>query len=394
MKVKHRFRFYPDPRQAQALERLFGCVRWVYNRALALRKQAFQESGTALSYGQSSAALTLWKRDEALRWLKEPSCVPLQQALRHLEAAYSNFFKKRARYPTFKTKRSPKQCAEFTASAFAWDQQNQRLSVAKIGRLKIRWSRVIKTRPSSVSITKDAAGRYFVTLTVQEERSKLPPTGSAVGIDLGIKAIATLSTGEVMAPLNPLRGKLRALRRAQKTLNRRLKGSSRYNRQRLKVARLHARVADSRKDYLDKMSTDLVRRFGTIAIEDLCVRGMVRNPRLARSIADASLGQFRRMLEYKCAWYGRRLWVVDRFEPTSKRCAVCGEINRRLSLADRVWVCACGARHERDLNAAINILAAGHAVTARGERVRRSVPFPGGRSARRSVNQPDMCNVS
>lgn len=393
IKVKHRFRFYPDARQSEALEQLFGCVRYVYNRALALRVSTFKETGKGLSYCSSSAELTKWKQESETAWLRDPSCVPLQQALRHLDAAYSNFFAKRAKYPSFKRKHGSKQTAEFTASGFVWDQQNHNLSVAKIGRLDIHWSRVIEIKPSSITITKDAAGRYFVTLTVEEERSKLPHSESAVGVDLGIKALATLSTGEVIAPINAFKHSLKRLRRAQQTLSRRIKGTGRSQRQKRKVSGLHARVADARKDYLDKITTDLVRRFGVIAIEDLNVQAMTKNRKLARSIVDAGFGEFRRMLEYKCAWYGRDLRIVKRFEPTSKKCSACGTLNQELTLGIREWTCVCGVDHDRDTNAAINILAAGQAVTARGERVRRVVTSVTKRSARRSVNQPEMCNV-
>lgn len=303
MKVKHRFRFYPDADQAKALDRLFGCVRWVYNRALALRKEVYKKTGKGLGYGATSAALTRWKRDETLSWLKATSCVPLQQALRHLDRAYVNFFAKRAKYPAFKRKHGSQQAAEFTARGFVWDAQNLSLSVAKLGRLEVRWSRVIRTPPSSITITKDAAARYFVTLTVEEARSKLPPAEAAAGADLGLKTPAALSTGEQIAPLKVLKGGLGALRKAQRALSRRVKGSGRRDRQRLKVARLHARVADARKDYLDKVTTGLVQRFGMIVIEDLNVRGVVKNRRLARSISEAGLGTFRRMLTYKWAWH-------------------------------------------------------------------------------------------
>jgi putative transposase len=383
LKVKHRFRFYPDAGQAKALDRLFGCVRWVYNRALGLRKEVHKKTAKGWGYCATSAALTQWKRDETLSWLKEPSCVPLQQALRHLDRAFVNFFEKRAKYPAFKRKHGGNQAAEFTARGFVWDAQNHSLSIAKIGRLDVRWSRVIRTQPSSVTITKDAAARYFVTLTVEEERSNLPPAEEpAVGVDLGLKTLAALSTGEQIAPLKVLKRGLGALRKAQRVLSRRVKGSGRRNRQRLKVARLHARVSDARKDYLDKVTTGLVRRFGVIVIEDLNVRGMVRNRRLARSISDAGLATFRRMLTYKCDRRGRQLRVIHRFEPTSKRCSQCGTLNQALTLSDREWSCVCGAVHDRDHNAAVNILAAGHAVTARGGHVRRSTLSRVGRSAR------------
>ena len=250
---------------------------------------------------------------------------------------------------------------------------------------------MIKTAPSTVTITRDSAGRYFVTLTVEETRGPLPESEAAAGVDLGLKTLAVLSTGETIESLKPLDKALRKLRRASRILSRRESGSGRCARQRLKVARLHARVADTRKDFLDKITTDLVRQFGVIAIENLNVRGMVRNRRLARAIADAGFGEFRRMLGYKCLWYGRELRITHRFEPTSKRCA-CGVINDGLRLSDREWTCpSCGAKNDRDLNAARNILAAGRAVTARGGSARRFPASAGDRSSRRSVNQPALC---
>jgi putative transposase len=219
----------------------------------------------------------------------------------------------------------------------------------------------------------------------------LPESDAAAGVDLGLKTLAVLSTGETIEPLKPLEKALRKLRRVSRIMSRREKGSGRFTQQRLKAARLQARVADTRKDYLDKITTDLVRRFGVIAIEDLNVRGMVRNRRLARAIADAGFGEFRRMLGYKCLWYGRELRITHRFEPTSKRCA-CGVINDGLRLSDREWTCpSCGAKNDRDLNAARNILAAGRAVTARGGSARRFPASAGDRSSRRSVNQPALC---
>jgi putative transposase len=315
--------------------------------------------------------------------------VSLQQTLRHLDRAFRNFFEKRAKYPQFKRKHAGKQSAEFTRNGFVWDQLNHNLAIAKIGRLRIRWSRVIKTQPSSITITKDAAGRYFVTLTIEEDRSKLPPSELAVGIDLGLGRMATLSNGEAIAPLQIFKRSLKRLAKAQRVLSRRVKRSGRWTKARLRVARLHAKVADSRKDYLDKITTGLVRRFGVIAIEDLNVKGMLRDRKLARAIADAGWSEFRRMLTYKCAWYERELRIVSRWEPSSKGCSRCGTINEVLTLKDRVWTCSkCGVVHDRDHNAARNILAGGHPVSARGGSVRRLSALTGDRSSQRNVNQP------
>lgn len=389
VKVRYRFRCYPSVPQQRSLAQLFGCVRLVYNRALAYRRDAYEKDKTSISYGQTSAALTQWKREPTLAFLNEVSCVPLQQCLRQLNTAYVNFFEKRASYPRFRSKHG-EQSAEFTSRAFAWEPANRHLSLSKIGALRVRWSREFTSNPSTVTITKDCAGRYFVSLCLEETVEALPKTGQSVGIDLGVAALATLSTGETLANPRHLGRKLQKLARAQRVLSRRRKGSGRWERQRLKVARMQAHLGDSRRDHLSKVTSDLVRRFDVLCIEDLNVRGMMANRRLSRAIADVGLSTFRGMLAYKCAWHGRELKVIDRFEPSSKRCSACGVVCDELPLAIRSWTCACGAVHDRDHNAARNILAAGLAVTARGGCVSpRTAKAVRGR-ARRSVNRPAL----
>ncbi len=384
------FRFYPSVPQERALAKLFGCVRFVFNRALRLRSDSYAENKTSVSYGQTSATLTGWKKEPECQWLNEVSCVPLQQCLRHLQSAYRNFFGKRAAYPRFKS-RHGEQGAEFTRSAFRWDGSQRSLTLAKIGHLRIRWSRQFASTPSTVTITKDCAGRYFVTLCLDETVAALPGTGLCVGIGLGIDRLATLSNGErVTNPLH-LRRKLAKLATLQRTLARRCKGSGRWHRQRHKVARLHARISDSRRDFLARLTTDLVRRFDSIGIEDLDVRGMMGDRSLARSISDVGMHAFRRMLTYKCVWYGKELKVVDRFFPSSKSCSVCGFVAEEMPLSVRVWTCPeCGVVHDRDENAAKNILAAGHVATARGGCVRPRAAKAVSGCARRSVNQPAL----
>ena len=390
VKVRYRFRCYPSVPQERALAQLFGCVRLVYNRALAYRKDSYAKDKTSISYGQTSARLTLWKQEPELAFLSEVSCVPLQQCLRHLNTAFGNFFAKRAAFPRFKSKRG-EQSAEFTTRAFTWEGGNKHLSLAKLGALRVRWSRDFRSTPSTVTITKDCAGRYFVSLCLEEKVEPLPKTGQSVGIDVGVSALATLSTGEKIANPKHLSRKLDRLARLQRVLARRRKGSGRWERQRLKVARLQAHVADSRRDHLAKVTTDLVRRFDVLCIEDLNVRGMMANRCLSRAIADVGLHTFRSMLAYKCAWHVRDLKVANRFYPSSKRCSACGVVRDEMPLNVRSWICPqCGAIHERDHNAATNLLAAGHAATARGGRVSpRTAKAARGR-ARRSVNQPAL----
>ena len=298
--MRQTFRCYPSAHQRRFLGKTFGCVRFVYNRALQLRKDRYAENKISVSYGQTSAALTGWKKGADCTWLNEVSCVPLQQCLRHLQSAYRNFFAKRAGYPRFKSKHG-EQGAEFTRSAFTWDGKQNNLRLAKIGHLRVRWSRQFRSEPSTVTITKNCAGQYFVTLCLDEQVDALPKTGESVGIDLGINRLATLSNGKYVANPRFLTEKLTKLRRFQRTLSRRRKGSGRWHRQRLRVAMLHRGVANSRKDHLAKLTTDLVRRYDVLCIEDLGVKSMMLNRKLSRCIADVGMYAFREMLTYKCA---------------------------------------------------------------------------------------------
>lgn len=362
-KVKRRFRFYPTPAQENALAQVFGCARFVYNNALAWRKAEFSE-GRKPSYNKSSAWLTLFKREHA--FLNNVSCVPLQQGLRHLQTAYQRFFKKQSGFPSFK-RRDNRQSCEFTERAFSY--KNGELSLSKIGRLNVVWTLSLEAKPTTVSVIKEPSGKYFVTLTLLEAEKVLPPSDKTIGVDLGIETFATLSDGrkfKAPAKIRKLRKKLAALQRKH---SRRQKGSKRREKARLKVARLHEHIANVRNDFLHKLSTSLVRENQAIAIEDLHTKGMMKNRKLARAIGEQGWRQFRDMLEYKCEWSGRKLEIVSRWLPSSKTCSHCGE-KKALALKDRVWSCACGATHDRDINAAKNILAAGQAAIARGGSVR------------------------
>ena len=389
VKVRYRFRFYPTDEQKNTLARVFGACRYVYNWALRMRTDAYFKDNVSVGYDESSARLTVLKTTPEHVWLNEISCVPTQQALRHLQTAFVNFFEKRAGYPSFK-KKTGDQSAEYTRSAFKWDTKNQNLALSGIGRMKVRWSRGFASAPTTVTVSKDTADRYFVTLCLDEKIEPLPSARKAVGIDLGITTLATLSTGEKIENPKHLKRIENQLARAQRDLARKKKGSKRRTVQRLKIARLHARVADARADYLHKITTDLVRRFDVIAVEDLNVRGMVKNHNLARALSDAALSEFLSMLRYKCEWYGRELRTVDRFYPSSKRCNDCGRVLEELPLDVREWDCPeCGKHHDRDVNAAKNILAAGQAVTARGGKVRPKRGLSRKGASLRSANQPE-----
>ncbi|MET8141853.1 RNA-guided endonuclease TnpB family protein [Sphaerisporangium sp. NPDC005288] len=360
VKRAYKYRFYPTAEQAEQLTRTFGCVRLVYNKALEERTRAYTQEGRGVSYVESSARLTEWKHSDEYDFLSQVSSVPLQQALRHLQAAFANFFAHRAKYPTFKSRKKSRLSAEYTRSAFRWRQG--RLTLAKMDApLEIVWSRPLpqEAEPSTVTVCRDAAGRWFVSLLVEEKMAPLPPIEASVGVDAGITALVTLSTGEKIVNPRHERADRRRLAKAQRALARKQKGSGNRAKARLRVAKVYARIADRRRDHLHKVTTRLVRENQVIAVEDLTVRTMVKNRSLARAISDASWRELRGMLEYKAAWYGRTLVVVDRWFPSSKLCSACGTPQQAMPLNVREWTCACGAVHDRDVNAAKNVLAAG-----------------------------------
>ncbi len=383
MKVKqkraYRYRFYPTPEQATTLARTFGCARYVYNWALRLRSDAFAERHTRLGYMETSAALTELKREPEKAWLNEVSSVPLQRALRHLDSAFRAFFEGRAKYPTFKKKHG-KQAATYASSAFSWDVSTRTLTLAKLDApLEIHWSRALTETPTTVTITKDSAGRYFASFLVEENMQVLPVVNAMVGVDVGLKDLAVLSTGKKIANLTHLYQGERRLAHAQRNLARKQKGSKNREKIRLKVARAHATIADQRADGLHKLTTRLIRENQVICVESLAVKNLVRNRALAKAISDAGWGELVRQLEYKANWYGRTLVRIDRWYPSSKRCSAYGHILDSLDLATRQWTCpACGVQHDRDVNAAKNVLAVGLTVNACGEAVRprRAMPNP------------------
>ncbi|MFF9038437.1 RNA-guided endonuclease InsQ/TnpB family protein [Streptomyces sp. NPDC014892] len=371
VKRAYKYRFHPSDAQAAELSRTFGCVRKVYNMALDARTEAWTRQ-ERVNYNQTSAMLTAWKKTEELAYLGEVSSVPLQQALRHLQVAFTNFFGKRAKYPRFKSRKKSRRSAEYTTSGFRF--REGKLILAKMAEpLHIVWSRPLPegAQPSTVTVSQDAAGRWFVSMLCDDAVTQAPATTNAVGIDLGITSLATLSTGEKITNPKHERKDRARLVKAQRELSRKAKGEGANRaKARRKVARVHARIADRRRDFLHKLTTRLVRENQTVVIEDLTVRNMVRNHKLARAISDAAWTDMRTMLEYKTAWYGRELVVVDRWFPSSKLCGACGTIRAKLPLNVRTWTCECGAVHDRDVNAAKNILAAGLAVSVCGAGVR------------------------
>ena len=366
--MAYRCRAYPDGAQQQMLARTFGCVRVVWNRTLAARHARYQAEGKGVSYAESDRALTVMKKDPDLAFLNEVSSVPLQQALRHQHVAFSAFFAGRARYPRFKS-RYARQSATYTRSAFR--MKGGALWLAKTtAPVAFVWTwpavDVGGLDPTSVTVTKDPAGRWFVTFHMDvPDPVPQPAGGQRAGVDVGLKDFAVLSTGEKIPHPKDWERHEKRLKRYQRMLARCRIGSANRRKAKRKVARTHARITDARRDFLHKASTDLVRRFDVIAVEDLNVAGMARNRSLARAISCTGWAEFRAMLEYKAERHGRTVVTVDRWYPSSKTCSACGYLLAALSLGTRTWTCpSCGTRHDRDHNAAKNILAAGLAAGA------------------------------
>lgn len=374
VKRAYKYRFYPTPEQAEQLARTFGCVRYVYNRALAERSRAWTQEQRRVTHAETDKMLTQWKRDPDTVWLAEPSKGPLQAALRHLQDAYSRFWSKQTGYPKFKKKGKTRDSATYFRNCFTY--RNGQIKLAKQSEpLDIRWSRPLPegADPSQVTVSRDSAGRYHISILVEDTITPHTPADTAVGIDAGITTLYTLSNGEKITNPRHEKKDREKLARAQRQLAKKQKGSKNRDKARRKVARIHARIADRRRDHLHKLSTRLVRENQVIAIEDLSVRNMVKNHSLARAISDASWAQFRTMLEYKADWYGREIIAIDRFYPSSKQCSACGMLQDSMPLNIRDWACpGCGEIHDRDINAAKNILAAGLAVSACGDGVRPS----------------------
>ncbi|PSF38902.1 transposase [Aphanothece hegewaldii CCALA 016] len=366
------YRFYPTPEQESLLRRTLGCVRLVYNKALHERTQAWYEKQERVGYNQTSSMLTNWKKQEELSFLNEVSCVPLQQGLRHLQTAFTNFFVGRAKYPNFKKKHTGGS-AEFTKSAFKW--KDRQITIAKCSEpLPIRWSRQMPLgcEPSTVTVRLHPSGRWHISIRFDNLTVKpLPATNKVIGIDLGISSLLVTSDGNKISNPKHLKKHYRRLRRAQKSLIRKQKGSKNRDKARIKVANIHVKITDTRKDHLHKLTTQLVRENQTIVVENLAVKNMVKNHKLAQAISDASWGEITRQLSYKCRWYGRNYIEIDRWFPSSKRCSSCGHITLTMPLRVREWDCPnCGIHHDRDINASKNILAAGLAVSVCGASVR------------------------
>ena len=376
----YRFRFYPTEAQAEQLERTFGACRWVYNEGLALRSGAWERHRVNVGFAETCRALTGWKRVEGTAWLKEVSSTVLQQALRHLDQAFTRFFKGTAKYPKRKKKRRSRDSATYVRTGFKWVEDPERpgtglITLAKQSApLDIRWSRALPAGvvPVRLSVTRDRAGRYFVATLVEERIAPLPSafvSGShapkAVGLDLGLASLVTLDDGTKLDHPRLLKRYAEKLAKLQRELHKKKLTSRNRDKIRQKIARLYALISDVRNDMLDQFTTRLVRENQVLVVEDLSVetliraargKGRRRKARLNEAIIDAAWGELLRQLRYKCEWYGRTLVIVDRFFPSTRRCSACHAKGPKFDLSIREWTCAeCGVLHDRDINAAVNL---------------------------------------
>ncbi|MFJ9567887.1 RNA-guided endonuclease InsQ/TnpB family protein [Streptomyces fuscichromogenes] len=380
MQLRYAFRLYPDTGQQTALTRAFGCARVVFNDAVRAREDARKTERPFPTVGQLSRKLiTEAKRTAERSWLGEVSAVVLQQSLRDAERAYRNFFASlkgarkgpRTGAPRFKSRKDKRQSIRFTANAHWSITDRGRLSLPKIGAVKVKWSRALPATPSSVTVVKDTAGRYFASFVIDTDpaadQARMPETDRTIGIDLGLTHFAVLSDGTKIDSPRFLRRAEKKLRKVQRELCSKQKGSKNREKARLKVARAHVKVADARREFHHQLSTRLISENQGIAVEDLSVAGLART-KLAKSVHDAGWASFIGMLEYKAARYGRTLVRIGRFTPTSRTCSACGAVDGPKPLYVREWTCAaCGVVHDRDHNAAINVkTAAGLAVSACG----------------------------
>jgi putative transposase len=362
-----------------ALGKAFGCARVVFNDALTARQEAYEAGQPYIIDSQLSARLTAAKATPQRVWLNEVSAVVLQQALADLNTAYRNFFASlkgerkgpRVKPPRFRSRKDTRQAIRFTRNARFSITPGGKLRLPKIGDVPVRWSRPLPSEPSSVTVIRDSAGRYYASFVIETGPDALPETDAVIGIDLGLKHFAVLSDGRKIASPQFLRRAEKKLRRAQRSLSRKQKGSRNRDKARVKLARAHARVADARRDFCHQLSTALIRDSQAVAVEDLCVKGLARTW-LAKSVHDAGWSGFVGMLEYKARLYGRQFHRIGRFVPTSQVCSACGVPDGPKALHVRTWQClACGAWLDRDINAAVNVAkAAGLAVTACGGQVR------------------------
>jgi len=359
-----KFRLYPDREQEILFSKHFGACRFVFNHYLNKRKETYLEDKKSLNYYDNCNDLTQFKKDENYNWLKEINSQSLQASLKNLDTAYGNFFRKQSKFPRFKSKYD-KQSFKIPQNVLI---ENNELIIPKFKKgIKIDSHREINGEILFATVSKTATGKYYASITCGVQHKPFDKTGSEVGIDTGIKDLAILSDGTIYENIRSLKNKLKKLKHNQRQLSKKVKGSCSRNKQKQKLAIIHEKITNVRKDYLHKVSTEIVKNHDIISVEDLAVKNMMKNHKLAQAISDVSLGMFYSMLRYKCEWNDKQFVKIDRFFPSSKMCSNCGWINQDLILNTREWSCqTCSEKHDRDFNASKNILKQGLKIILSG----------------------------
>ena len=366
-----KFRIYPDKEQEILLDKHFGACRFVFNHYLNKRKETYLEDKKSLNYYDNANDLTQFKKDENFNWLKEINSQSLQSSLRNLDTAYGKFFRKQTKFPRFKSKYDKQ---SFKIPQFVKLENNELIIPKFKGGIKINLHQEINGEILFATISKSKTDKYYVSITCEVQYQPFDKTGSEIGIDTGIKDLAILSDGTTYENIKTLKKNLKKVKYNQRRLSKKVKGSSSRTKQKQKLAIVHEKITNVRKDYLHKVSTEIVKNHDIISVEDLAVKNIMKNHKLAQAMSDVSLGSFYSMLEYKCEWNDKQFVKIDRYFPSSKMCSNCGWINQDLTLNIREWICSsCGEKNDRDFNASKNILKQGLKIILSGSGIESDI---------------------